>query len=126
MQAGLQLFISSAQTTAPAPVEVNSGVGTGQQQPHTMAQVIIDITNNSGANTLTVNIEGFDPASQKWYVLLASAALSALATTILRIIPCGQITANLNANDMLPARWRVRPVHGNSGSITYSIGANLS
>jgi hypothetical protein len=35
------------------------------------------------------------------------------------------VTANLSANVVLPGVWRVRPVHANANSITYSVGAEV-
>jgi hypothetical protein len=82
----------------------------------------------SGAgNTLTVNIEGFDPASGKWVTLLTSAGLVAVATTQLHVSPYMTASANVVAQLSLPEVIRVRPVKsGTTTTLTYSIGIHVS
>jgi hypothetical protein len=83
--------------------------------------VIVDITVWS-AGSITPTIQGYDEASGKWYTLLASAALAAVATTVLRIGPGLTAAANLVANVALPRVWRVSVAVAGAQSITYSIG----
>src|SRR5881227_2846761 len=49
--------------------------------------LIIDITAITATGTITVTIYGVDPVSGKIYVILASAALGAVATTVLKVGP---------------------------------------
>lgn len=72
-------------------------------------KLTIDITNINGA-TVTVTIQGKDKVSGKYYTLLASAALVANGTTTLTVYPGETAAANLVANDILPATWRVSVV----------------
>lgn len=98
--------------------------GTDQQNAQAMGiKVVVDITVIT-AGSLTVTIQGKDPTSGKYYTLLASAALAAVATTILTVFPGAAVTANLSANDMLPANWRVIAV-AVTGPITATIAASL-
>jgi hypothetical protein len=83
--------------------------------------VIVDITAWT-AGSITLTLQGQDPASGTWYTLLASAALAAVATTVLRIGPGLTAAANLVANVALPRTWRVSVAVGGAQSITYSIG----
>lgn len=88
----------------------------------------IDITAVAGTTpTVTITIEAIDPVSGKYYTILASAALSALTTTVLKIYPGLVAAANLVANDVLPKAFRVRWTIGGSASpsVTFSIGASL-
>lgn len=87
--------------------------------------VIVDITAITGTTpTLTVVIEGKDPASGKYFTLLSSAALNAVATTVLSVYPGLTASANVAANAALPKTWRVRTVTGGTGpSVTATIGA---
>jgi hypothetical protein len=85
-------------------------------------QVVVDITVNAGGlGATTVTIEGKDRASGKYYPLLASAALSAVATTVLRVFPQAVAVANLVANDCLPDIYRIRTT-GNGNPMTYTVG----
>lgn len=88
------------------------------------AHLVIDITAYT-AGSLTVTVQGYDPASQKKYTILASAALAAVATTVLRIGPALTAAANLVANDALPMEFNVLFDHADATSITYSAGISL-
>ena len=85
-------------------------------------KVVVDITVNAGGlGATTVTIEGKDKASGKYYTLLASAALSAIATTVLTVFPKATAVANLTANDALPDVYRIRCT-GNGNPMTFTIG----
>lgn len=89
--------------------------------------LIIDITAITGTGpTLTVTIEGKDPVSGKYYTLLASAALAAVATTVLRVFPGSTVTANVAANAMLPKTWRVKSaIAGTTPAVTATVSASV-
>lgn len=89
--------------------------------------LVIDITALAGtAPTLTVTIQGKDPISGKYYTLLASAVLAAVATTVLRVYPGGPVTANLAANDALPRIWRViTAIGGGTPQVSATVAATL-
>ena len=86
--------------------------------------VVVDVT-AAGTGSLTVTIEGYDPASAKWYTILASAALVAIATTMLAVYAGANAVANSRADFPLPRIWRVRAIHNNANSMTYSVGASV-
>lgn len=86
----------------------------------------IDITVAGGTPTLTVFIEGKDGGSGKWYPILTSAALAAVATTVLRVGPGLTAAANLVANDQMPPVFRIRAVvGGTTPAVTARISAAL-
>jgi hypothetical protein len=89
--------------------------------------LVIDITTITGTTpTLTVTIEGKDPTSGKYYTILASAALNATGTTVLKVYPGLTASANAVANDVLPRTWRVRTtIGGTTPAVTATIAANL-
>jgi hypothetical protein len=87
--------------------------------------LIIDITAITATPLVTVTIKGKDPVSGKYYTLLASTALAAVATTVLKVYPGLTAAANLVASDVLPRDWRVEVTVGDADSATYSIGAQL-
>lgn len=90
-------------------------------------KLVIDITALTGTSpTLTVTLEGYDVASGKAYTVLASAALAAVATTVLTVYPGIAVTANISANDHLPTQWDVKAViAGTSPAVTATIGAEI-
>jgi hypothetical protein len=84
--------------------------------------LVIDMTAVPGVETVTVTIQGKDPASGKLYTILASTALVAVATTILKVGPGLTAAANLVANDVLPHDLVIDFNHSAAGSFTYSAG----
>lgn len=109
-----------------------AGVGTvnGADQSNTNARglhLTIDITAITGTGpTLTVTIQGKDAVSGKYYTILASAALSAVGTTVLRVYPALTAAANTAANDVLPRDWRVTyTIGGTTPAVTATIAAAL-
>lgn len=85
--------------------------------------VIVDVTAVTAAPSTVFTIEGFDVVSGKWYVLLTSAAIATVSTTLLTVYPGVTVTANVSASQVLPRTWRVVATHGNANSMTYSVGA---
>lgn len=90
--------------------------------------ISINITAIAGTGaTLTVFVEAKDPVSGKYYLLLQSAGLTVVDTTVLKIYPGLVAAANLVANDILPKTWRVRwTITGTTPSVTAKIGASLN
>lgn len=87
--------------------------------------LIIDMTAVPTVDTVTFTIQGKDPVSGKWYDILASAAIVAVSTVVLRVYPGATVTANVSANACLPRAWRVLATHSAGTNFTYSVGANL-
>lgn len=87
--------------------------------------LVIDITVVVSTPAVTFTIQGLDGVSGKAYTILASAALASVATTVLRVYPGSTASANVIANDALPAPWRVAVTVGDADSATYSVGAIL-
>lgn len=87
--------------------------------------LIIDVTAVPGIDTVTFTIQGKDPLSGKYYTILASAAIVAASTVVLKVYPGLTAAANLAASDILPADWRVAVTHSAATNFTYSVGAQL-
>lgn len=87
--------------------------------------VTLDVTAIVTAPSITLSIEGKDPASGKYYTLLSGAAVTTVSTNRYRVHPAITETANVDVADLVPFVWRVRIVHGNANSITYSVGYTL-
>jgi len=88
------------------------------------AMTITDFTTRTGTATLTVTIEGYDFTSGKWYTLIASAALAAVATTQLLTYPGATVVANSVGQWGVPSKFRVKAVVA-SDTATFSIGLEL-
>lgn len=90
-------------------------------------QLGVNITAITGTTpTLTVFIDGYDDASDTWYALLTSAALSATGFTLLTVYPAATAVANVSASQVLPKTWRVRyAIAGTTPAVTATIGASL-
>lgn len=85
-------------------------------------KVVVDITAIT-AGSLTVTIKGKDPVSGKYFTILASAALAAVATTVLTVFPAATPAANVTANDQMPLTFRVEAVIA-TGPVTATIAAS--
>lgn len=83
---------------------------------------IIDVTAVTATPSVTFTIAGVDPASDKTWTILASAAITATGTTVLRIHPDLTAAANTIAKDMLPQAIKVTATHADTDSITYTLG----
>lgn len=111
------LFPSAARTATPTPAEVDEDTEG--------VRVVIDVTAIVSTPSVVFNIDGYDPLSDKWVPVISSAAIVAVGTTVLTVYPGAPVTTNVSANSLVPQRWRVRPVHGNANSITYTVGSEL-
>lgn len=91
--------------------------------------LIIDVTAIVTTPSITVTVYGVDRVSGQTYVILASAAITAVTGAgtprVLKIGPGLVAAANLTANDILPPIFRVGVTHANGNSITYSVSGML-
>ena len=90
-------------------------------------KLVIDITALTGVSpTLTVTVQGKDAASGKYYTILASTALAAVATTTLEIYPGIATAANATQGVTLPRVWRViTTITGTTPAVTATVGASV-
>lgn len=90
-------------------------------------KLVIDITALTGTvPTLTVTIQGKDPVSGKYYTLLVSAALAAVATTTLEVYPGIAAAANSTAGVTLPRTFRIITViGGTTPTVTATIAGSV-
>lgn len=113
------LLASAARTTAQTPEGPTNGDGS-------YLDMIIDVTAGTAGFSITPTIQGLDPASGKWYTLLAGAAIGATGTTVLRVGPALTAAANTVAAFILPKTWRLSMAVADTKSVTYSVGANVN
>jgi hypothetical protein len=120
--AGFTVLPSAARTTAPDTQEFEV---TGRGYEYRGLHLIIDATVVTSTQTLTVTVSGVDRVSGKLYTLLASAAITAASTVVLKIGPDLTPVNNLAVNDYLPPVFRVSVALENSLTATYSISGML-
>lgn len=116
---GLTVLPSAARTATPDSFEYEVQGGASG------LILVIDVTAIVTTPSITVTIAGVDRVSGKTYTILASAAIVAVGTTVLKVGPGLPVAANVSANDFLPPVFRVTVTHGNANSITYSVAGML-
>ncbi len=114
-----QVYKSAARTILQTGADIENPYGVG-------LILVIDITLDPALAALTFTIQGKDPTSGKYYNILVSASLAAVATTILRVHPELTAAANLIVKDMMPSIFRVNVAVADGDSMTYSVGAILT
>ncbi len=85
--------------------------------------LIINMTAVPGVDTVTFTVQG-KAADGSYYTLLASSAIVATGTTVLRIRPGCIAAANSVANDSLPDVYRVNCVHSAGTNFNYNLQLN--
>jgi hypothetical protein len=121
------------QVSPTSPLEESTGVvipaGTATNQTvtlHTAQQdaitLIVNITVATTA-TLQVTLSGLSQSGYLWQIL-QSASLAATGVTALKIGPGLPVTANLVANDLMPAQLRIAVAV--TGTIAYGIDYDIS
>jgi hypothetical protein len=129
VQPGTSADISPLTTQSLTLVAATAGVNSPDyyNNTHRGIKIVVNITAISGTTpTLTVTLQGKDPASGAYYTILASAALSATGTTVLTVYPALPATANQSANDVLPPTFRIiTAIGGTAPAVTATVGASL-
>lgn len=112
------VFPSASRTTTQTSADlVNAG---GSDALH----VILDVT-VPGTGSVTLSINGKDPASGKYYALLTGAAVTTTTTNVYRVGLGITVAANSAANDMVPQTMQIVVTANNANPVTYSVGYNL-
>lgn len=113
----LTLLPSAART---ASVNTADQVSSGDS-----AVIVIDATAAAATPSVVFTVQGKDAVSGKYYTILASAAVTGISTTVLRVGPGLTAATNLAVNDIMPTVWRVSVAAGDADSLTYSLGASV-
>lgn len=87
-------------------------------------KVVLDMT-AAGTGSVTLTVQGKDPASGKYYTILTGAAVAAVSTNVYTVYPGAAAVANVSVNDVLPRTWRVVVTAGNANPTTYTVGASV-
>lgn len=112
------LLASAARTTTQTSADIVNYNARG-------IQVILDMTNVAASPSVTVSINGKDPVSGKYYLLLQGAAVTTAVTNVYTVYPGVTATANVSASQVLPRTFQIVVTANNSNSGTYSVGYNL-
>jgi hypothetical protein len=100
---------------------------TGSDQTNFNAHGIIVVLDMTvvGTGSVTLEIDGKDPVSGKYFALLTGAAVTTNSTNVYTVYPGNTVTTNVSASTVLPRTWRVKVTANNANSATYSVGAML-
>ena len=112
------VFASGAQTTTQTQADQTNNTAKG-------IKVVLDMTNVASSPSVTLEIDGKDAASGKYYSILTGAAVTTVSTNVYTVYPGLTASANAVANDILPHTWRIKVTANNANSGTYSVGASL-
>jgi hypothetical protein len=120
---GASLLENPPGTVAPLPLAAGTYVTQDQKNVGRRGiKLVVDVT--LGAGTVTVTIQGKDPVSGKYYTILTSLALGPGTTTVLTVYPGEVVAANVTANDVLPATWRLSVAIA-TAAMTATIGGSV-
>lgn len=108
------LLSSAARTTTQTGSDITTYNARG-------IHVILDMT-VVGTGSVTLEIQGKDPASGKYYALLTGAVVNTNSTNVYKIYPGLTAATNAVANDHLPRTIRINVTANNANSATYSVG----
>lgn len=111
------ILASASRTTSQTPAEFPTG-------DRRFIHVVLDMT-VVGTGSVTLTIQGKDDVSGKFYTILAGAAVITNSTNVYKVGPGLPATANVSANDVLPAIIRIIVTANNANSATYSVGCSL-
>jgi len=115
---GVTLYSSAAQTTT---ITSSDQLNVNGHFLH----VILNVT-SAGTGSVTLSINGKDPASGVYYPLLTGSAVTANSTNVYRIGPALAAVANTSADDIVPRVFQVVVTANNANPMTYSLGYNLN
>jgi len=96
---------------------------------HRGVRLYLDVTAAAGSQNLTVQIQGLDPASDKWVDATKFSNVSSTGIYQCELYPgavnTGSVTGLQVQGGSLPRTWRAVVTHSSTGSWAYSRGAHL-
>lgn len=116
LDAGQLLSGVGATTSVNTPDQVNSD--------HNGVKVCVNVS-LIGTGSITVTIQGKDPASGTYFTILASAAIITTSFVVLTVYPGITASTNVAASDVLPRQWRIAVTANNANPVNYTVGASL-
>ena len=85
---------------------------------------VFNVSVDPASASITPSIQCKDEVTGTYYTILTGAAVAAVGTTVMRIGPNIIAAANIAANAMLTAKFRVSVAVADADSITYSFTVN--
>ena len=89
----------------------------------------LNVTVVPGVDTVQLVLEEQDPASLTWTTVCATTATAVTGLVKLKlkqaIASVAATTTLVQAQDTLPAEWRIRVVHSAGTNFTYSLGVTI-
>lgn len=86
--------------------------------------VVLDMT-SVGTGSVTLEIDGKDLSSGKYYALLTGAAVTTNSTNVYILYPGVAAVANAAVSMGLPRTWRVKVTANNANAATYTVSASV-
>lgn len=111
------IYASAARTAAPTLVDMVNYNARG-------LIICINCTAIVATPSVVFVVEGKDSIPGDYWTMLSSVPIVATGKTVLMLGPTLTEAANLKANCLIPRTYRVRPVHGDADSITYSVSVD--
>ena len=88
------------------------------------AEVYLNVS-SAGTGSITLTIQGIDPASGTAYTVLTGTAVTGNGLNRYFVFPGATTTANTSVNDMMPYSWRIVVTANNANPVSYSVGVTL-
>lgn len=88
--------------------------------------VFIDVTASAATPSVTFTIRGYKPnpdGVDDTYDILASAAVTGVGNTVLKVSPGITAAANAAVADNMPGEWDINITVADADSLTYSVSA---
>jgi hypothetical protein len=121
------LTVLESQARTATPTDASLTISDNGQFTDTITDIhlVIDVTALALTPSVQPFLEGFDSLSSKWYSLVDSiAAVTATGTTTIKYGINTPVLANISNQGFIPIAFRLRMVHADTDSITYSVGMN--
>lgn len=112
--APVSVYASAARTATPT---VGATVDRHASYRGILVQIDVTAVTSTPSTVFTVQ----DAVTDDWADVLASTAIATTGTTNLVCHPDAADRANVSENTALRSRFRVKAVHGNANSMTYSV-----
>lgn len=120
MRTFVSAYPSAARTASPADAVISVPTKASA------CTVYINVTAVTLTPSVVFNIRGRVPGNSTEYLILASAAVTAVSVTRLEIGPAFPTAANASESENLPFELVIDPVHGDADSITYTVSVLFS
>lgn len=109
------IHTSGARTTTQTGSDIINYNGLG-------VRLVLDVT-IAGTGSVTVEIQGKDSVSAKYYTIFTGVAVTTVSTNVYTVYPGLVAVANVVVSDHLPRVWRTVVTANNANSMTYSLGS---